>query len=238
MRIWRQYQSWLTQQGFQAGSIARSRDRITFSGSAGQFSSAFGAPMHYFSVQGARHFAPSNELTLPAALASSVLAVTNVSDFRPKSTLKRVAPAYTSAQTGSHYLTPKDISTIYDVNAAYSAGYTGTGQTIAVIGQSAVLTGDITNFQTLAGVPVRAPQLVLVPGSGASTRYTDDESESDLDLEYSSALGSGATVYFVYTGSSNNYDVSDALTYAITNRVASIITISYGYCELANSTPS
>ncbi len=228
-------QSWLTQQGFEAGAIARSRDRIAFSGSAGQFSSAFGAPLHYFNVQGVKHFAPAADLTLPAALSSSVMAITNVSDFRPKSSLKRVAPEYTSAQTGSHYLTPKDIATIYDVNAAYSAGYTGTGQTIAVIGQSAVLTGDITTFQTLSGVPVRVPQLVLVPGSGASTRYTDDESESDLDLEYSSALGRGASIYFVYTGSSYNYDVSDALTYAITNRVASIITLSYGYCELANS---
>ncbi len=228
-------QSWLTQQGFEAGAVARSRDRITFSGSAGQFSAAFGAPLHYFNVQGAKHFAPASDLTLPAALSPSVMAITNVSDFRPKSSLKRAAPEYTSAQTGSHYLTPKDISTIYDVNAAYSAGYTGTGQTIAVIGQSAVLTGDVTTFQTLSGVPIRVPQLVLVPGSGASIRYTDDESESDLDLEYSSALGRGASIYFVYTGSNYNYDVSDALTYAITNRVASIITLSYGYCELANS---
>ena len=228
-------QAWLSQQGFQTGAIGRGRDRVSFSGSAAQFTAAFGAPLHYFNVQGEKHFAPATELTLPAALASSVLAVSNVSDYRPKTSMKRVAPEYTSAQTGSHFLTPKDISTIYDVNAAYNAGYTGTGQTIAVIGQSSVLTGDITNFQTLVGVPVRAPQLVLVPGTGGSVIYAGDESESDLDLEYSSALGRGATVYFVYVGSDNNHDVSDALVYAITNRVASIITISYGYCELANS---
>ncbi len=69
----------------------------------------------------------------------------------------------------------------------------------------------------------QAPELPLsLPG---------DESESDLDLEYSGAIAPGATIYFVYVGSSANFSVFDALTYAIDARTAPVITISYGSCE-------
>jgi subtilase family serine protease len=119
------------------------------------------------------------------------------------------------------------------MNAAYSAGYTGIGQSIAVVGQSAVLTSDVTNFQTNANVPVRPPNLVLMPGTGVSQRYAGDESESDLDLEYTSAIAKNATIYFVYTGSSPNYGAFDAMVYAITNAIAPIVSVSYGTCEIA-----
>ncbi len=224
--------AWLGTHGLQVGAVARSRDRISFTGNAAQFASAFGTPLHYFNVGGVKHFAPAADVSVPTAIAGSVLSVENVTDFRAVSHMvQKPVAAFTSSQTGNHFLTPKDLATIYDVNAAYNAGYTGTGQSIAVIGQSAVVTADITNFQTAAGVPVRAPVYVLMPGTGTSTVYTGDESESDLDLEYSSAMAQGATIYFVYTGSSPNYGISDALNYAVTNLVAPIITLSYGYCE-------
>jgi hypothetical protein len=224
--------NWLSSHGLQVGTISRSRDRISFSGSAAQFAAAFGTPIHYYNVNGQKHFAPSGDVTLPAAIASSIASLENVTDFRAHSYMvKPATPAFTSAQTGNHFLTPKDLSTIYDINPAYTAGFNGTGQSIAVIGQSAVVTSDITNFQAAAGVPVRAPMFVLIPGSGISTPYEGDESESDLDLEYSSGIGQNATIYFVYTGSNPNDGVFQALIYAVENRVAPIITLSYGYCE-------
>ena len=116
----------------------------------------------FTTVGGEKHFAASSDLSVPAAFSSAVMTVANLSDFRPRPRVKfaapaRVNPAYTSGQTASHFVTPKDVATIYDINAAYNAGWTGSGQTIAVIGQSAVVTGDITNFQVAAGVPVRVP---------------------------------------------------------------------------------
>ena len=49
------------------------------------------------------------------------------------------------------FLTPDDVATIYDVNPAYSAGYTGKGQSIAVVGQSSVAVTDVENFQNALG---------------------------------------------------------------------------------------
>jgi subtilase family serine protease len=231
-------QDWLQQQGFTVDEVSRNRSVIRFSGSVTQIESAFGTEMHYFNVAGAKHFAPASDLSVPAAFASAVMTVANLTDFRPSSHAKFLAPVratalFTSGQTSSHYVTPKDVATIYDINAAYNAGWTGSGQTIAVIGQSAVVTGDITNFQAAAGVPVRSPTTTLVPGTGSSQVYTSDEGESDLDLEYTSAIARGATIDFVYTGSSPNYGSFDAFTYAVTQNIAPIISISYGSCELA-----
>jgi subtilase family serine protease len=236
-------ESWLQTQGFGIDAVSRSRNRIVFSGTAGMVASAFGAPLHYFkssSASGAAetHFAPASDLTLPAALSSSVMAITNLSDFRPHPHIKfrgpqGARPAFTSSQTGSHFLTPGDIATIYDVGPAYSAGFTGSNQSIAIIGQSDVSLTDISNFQTAVNIAAKAPILVLVPNTGTSTTYTGDEAESDLDLEYSSTMAMGAQVYFVYSGSDTNADVFTALEYAVDERIAPIISSSYGACETA-----
>ena len=230
-------EGWLQQQGFTVSGVSRSRNRITFSGSVGQIETAFGTEMHRYSVNGESHFAPSSDLSVPAALVGSVQTVRNLSDFRPRSHV-RLAPAqtvhgnFTSAQTQAHYLTPKDVDTIYDITPAYNAGYNGTGQSIAIVGQSAVVLTDISNFQTAAGLTVKAPATpILVPGTGTSTVYTGDEMESDLDLEYSGAIAPGATIQFVYVGSDTNTSVFDALAYAVDNRLAPIISSSYGDCE-------
>ena len=75
-----------------------------------------------------------------------------------------------------------------------------------------------------------------MPGTGSSQVYSNDEGESDLDLEYTSAIARGATINFVYTGSSPNYGSFDAFGYAVTQNIAPIISISYGACELGLST--
>ena len=55
-------EAWLQQQGFSIDSVARSRNMIRFSGTAGQAEQAFQTQMHYYSVAGEKHFAPSTEL--------------------------------------------------------------------------------------------------------------------------------------------------------------------------------
>ena len=224
-------EGWLTAQGFQVTGVSNAHDRVFFSGTAAQVSAAFGTELHRFQNEaGEEHFAPMGDLSIPAALAGVVRTVSNVSSFRPHPHV-HVKPRFTSSQTGNHFLTPADLAVIYDINAVYNSGYTGSGQTIAVVGQSAINTTDITNFQTAAGVPVRAPNVVLMPGTGTSTTVTGDETESDLDLEYTSGVARGANVTFVYTGNNQNYGVFDALQYTIDNKLANIISVSYGDCE-------
>jgi subtilase family serine protease len=226
--------SWLEARGFTVLGVSPSRDRITVSGTAAQAEAAFGTSLHNFKspTETEAHFAPATDLALPTALAANVLAVNNLSSFRMKPHV-RLQPAFTSSQTGTHYIQPGDITTIYDVNAAYNSGYTGAGVNIAIVGQTAVSNTDLNNFQNAAGLPIKNPTQIIVPNSGASTTYTGDLAESDLDLEYSSAIAKGANIYFVYTGNGSSYGVFDSLNYAVQQNLAPIISISYGGCEQA-----
>jgi subtilase family serine protease len=224
-------EAWLREQDFSIDGVSRSHDRITFSGTAGQVQAAFGTELHYYNVNGKTHFAPSSDLSVPAALASVVRDVTNLSTFRPKPRFRKPRPNFTSSQSGHTFLTPKDVATIYDINPAYAAGYTGKGQSIAVVGQTSVSVTDIENFQNAAGLAVKDPTLVLVPNSGNVAEFQGDESESDLDLEYSGGIAPGASIYFVYVGDNANFSVFDSIQYAIDNDIAPIISDSYGLCE-------
>ena len=131
-------QEWLEQHGFTVNSVSPSKSHITFSGTIAQIEATFGAELHHYDVGGKKHFTPSADLAIPAALSSIVQAVKNLSSFKPHPQVKfrtpqlAPRPEFTSGQTGNHFLTPKDVATVYDINPAYDAGYTGAGQSIAV----------------------------------------------------------------------------------------------------------
>ncbi len=233
-------ETWLEQQGFSIDHVANSRNAISFSGTVAQAEAAFQTQIHHYSINGITHIANATALSIPTAFAGVVLSVRNISDFRPHPLHRlrsagAITPQYTftSGTTQYHFLAPGDFAVIYDLNPLYSSGYTGSGETIVITGQSAIETSDITNFQSAAGLTQKAPTITLVPGTGTST-ITDtdgDEDESDLDLEWSGAVARGATIDFVYVGNNQNYSVFDSIQYAIDNDIGSIISTSYGACE-------
>jgi subtilase family serine protease len=232
-------QTWLEQQGFSIDGVSNSHNAISFSGTVAQVEAAFQTQIHHYNINGVTHTANSTPLSVPSAFAGVVLSVRNISDFRPHPLhrLRRpaVSPQYTFTSGGVqyHFLAPGDFATIYDLNSLYSAGYTGSGETIVLVGQSAIETSDITNFQKAAGLTQKAPTITLVPGTGTSELEDSDgdEDESDLDLEWSGAVATGATLNFVYVGNNLNYSVFDSIQYAIDNDLGSIISTSYGACE-------
>jgi subtilase family serine protease len=234
-------ESWLQDQGFSIDSVSRSHNMIHFSGTVGQVEQTFQTEMHFYnSPGGTKNFAPSTRLSIPAALSGIVLNVGNLDTFRPQAhVIKRnalaPAPSFTSGTTGHVFFSPGDIQTTYDIKPLTGGGYTGTGQSIAVLGQSEIALSDLHNFWTASGLTVNDPVQVLVPGSGTPAFSAGDEGESDLDLEWSSATAYGATVFFVYTGNNTNYGVFDSAQYAVDQRIANIMTLSYGACELGLS---
>ncbi len=234
-----QVESWLQQQGFSIDSTARSRNMIRFSGTVNQVEQAFSTQMHYYQSGGTRHFAPSTGLSVPAALAPIVAGIRNLDNFRPRPQHITPHAAFTSGQSHNVFFAPGDIATVYDVAPLYSASVNGTGQSIAIAGQSAIQVTDVENFQSASGLTKKDPTLVLVPGTGDSTVLADgDEGESDLDVEWSGALAPGANVVFVYTGSNNAFGVFDSVQYAVDELIAPIISLSYASCETELNTSS
>lgn len=226
-------EAWLQSYGFRIDNVGRSRDRITFSGTAAQVREAFGTELHSYRQAGEVHFAPSGALTLPASLASATQTVLHLSNFRPKPSVKAIPkaqPAYTSATTQAHYLTPIDIYTMYDATSFYNQQTLGEGQAVAIVGQSFVNTSSIGSFQTYLtrATPI---SLVLVPDSGPEAISPGDEGESEIDLEYASGIAATSNVFFVFVGANQNYGVYDALAFAISQDIAPVVSISYSTCE-------
>jgi subtilase family serine protease len=236
--------SWLQAQGFTVNRVARGRNMLWFTGTVSQIETVFRTEMHHYRLNGESHYAMAVEPAVPAALGDVVLGVHNVSSFRPKARVHyRSVPAdqvkanFTSNLSGNHYLIPADFAKIYDVPTTSD----GTGQKIAIVGQSAVNNSDLSAFRSAANLPAltvppaASPNFIptLVPNTGASTVVSGDVGESSLDLEWAEGVAKGVTEIFVYTGKSpnTNANVFDAFIYAINQNLAPIISSSYGNCE-------
>jgi subtilase family serine protease len=240
---------WLQSQGFTVTRVANSRNQVFFEGTVAQVESAFHTEIHNYLVEGELHYANASEPSVPAPLAGMTLGLHNLHNFQPKPRIKvrnmmfnEIHSHLTSHVSGSHFLTPADFATIYDIQALYSAGVDGTGETIAVIGQSAISLTDIHNFRNAAGLAANDPTLLLVPGSGASTTCSGDEGESDLDLEWTVGIAKKASVTLVYVGlgtgttcANRTFGAFDALQYSVDQNIAAFISNSYGLCENTNS---
>jgi subtilase family serine protease len=229
-------QAWLKSQGFAIESSGS--ESVVFSGSVSQVESAFHTQMHHYTLGKRQYFANATAITLPRSLAGMVRGIGHLNSLRPTPLHRTQAsmqlrPDLTTTD-GSHYMVPADVQTIYDVNPIYSAGYTGAGQTIAVVGQSLVDPADIALFHKAFGGNANLI-MTLVPFTGNSAvTSADDEGESDLDIEYSGSIAKDATVNFVFVGNDGTSDAFDAMAYAIRFAIAPIISISYGTCETMN----
>jgi subtilase family serine protease len=231
--------TWLQAQGFTVTQTARSRTWVSFSGTAAQVQGAFQTEIHHFSLNGETYYANATEPSVPSALAEVVLGFRSLDNYRlkPRSVVRRVSsslkPNFTSSVSGNHFLAPGDFATIYDVNALYSGGIDGTGQSIAVMGQTALYNNgsDITAFRTAAGLSANSPTLMLVPGSSNPGVISGDIDEASLDVEWAGAVAKNTTVIFVYANPNTGKGVLDSLVYTIDQNLAPVITISYGACE-------
>ncbi len=223
--------AWAQSQGLTVDSISRNRNEISVSGTVGQIEYALKTELHNYSINGEHHFANATDVALPAAFASQVLSVRGLDDFRPKSRVRKASPRFTSSISGNHFVIPGDFATIYDLGPLYTMGLDGAGQTIAVVGQTAVNLTDIDAFRSASGLTKYDPTLFLVPNTGTSQVFNTDLGEADLDIEWSGGVAKNAAILFVYVGNSPTKNVFDALQYAIVNNVAPVISISYGNCE-------
>jgi subtilase family serine protease len=220
--------SWIESKGFTVNETARGRMWITFTGAARLVESTFHTEIHEYAVDGKNYYANATDPLLPDAIATVVLGFRSLHNFplKPRILHSKMAQ-FTSSITGNHFLTPDDFATIYNIKAAYGAGLDGTGQTIAVMGQTDIVLNDIRTFRSVSGLPVNDPGEILVPSGSNPGIVDDDMVEADLDLEWAGAVAPKANI--LYVNSSNG--VLDSLQYTIDQNLAPVLSISYGDCE-------
>jgi subtilase family serine protease len=240
--------AWLQSNGFTVKQVARGRDFIVFSGSAAQIAAALKTEIHRYQVNGETHYANMAPPAIPENLAALVDGFRGLDDFRPTSAMHGIGsrgawPAieiagatpspdwYSQKYPDINIVAPADLATIYNVHPFYDNGIDGSGQLIAVAGDSAIDLTDIEIFRQAFGLPFNNPKTILLPGSD-DPGINGDIGEADLDLEWSGAIARNATLIYVY-----GTDAFAAAFYAIDQALAPVLSLSFGECEL-RITPS
>ena len=220
---------------------------VDFSGTAKQVREAFHTEIHHFKVNGEMHVANTSDPQIPAALAPAVAGVISMHDFRPHA-MKTDRSKYTYSGSTKTYqaLVPGDLAAIYNLNPLFDSGYTGRGQTIAVIEDTNLYSAaDWTAFRSAFGLDQYTsgslPTVHPAPANGTNNCsdpgvLSGDDGEAILDAEWASAAAPDAAIQVAACG--NTRSTFGGLI-AIENLVNSanppaIVSISYGECEALN----
>lgn len=261
--------SWLQSEGLTVNKVSNGRTMIDFSGTAGTIQSAFHTSIHkYIYPSGEQHWANSSDPEIPAALASAIVGVNRLNDFRPKrmsrnsgtfhkqlnsNKARPTSPQFTEAGFGCYgngsdcyIVAPYDFAKIYNVTPLWNAGTTGSGQTIAIVSDSDVVTSDYTQFRSIFGLPALTLTRVLPTNVNPGVQNcsaNSDELEAIIDVEWAGSVAPGAQIDLVIspTGGENCTNVAGetgfdfggdySAQYVVDNNTAPILSDSYGECE-------
>ena len=143
-------------------------------------------------------------------------------------------------------LGPGDFAAIYNENPLLTTGISGhvidgTGQTIAIVGDSEICTAsspdfngcsvdDVANFRSLFGLSTtNLPTVIL---DGPDPGFNPDEVEGDLDVQWSGAIAPGAAIDFVIAeGTEVSAGTDLAAEYIVDNNLAPVLSESFSQCE-------
>jgi hypothetical protein len=252
---------WLTSQGFQVNRVATGRTVIEFSGTAGAVRQAFHTEIHRYVVKGEEHWANASDPQIPAALKPVVAGFASLNNF-PKKPMYRLLGTFSRSKAtgkvqplftfpyGTGYLLgvgPGDFATIYNVAPLWAAGTDGTGQQIAVVAQTNINMQDVADFRGMFSLPALSAQSNSLCQSPQTTPLVPvniclngpdpgiipgDETESDLDVQWSGGVAEGATIDLVVSESTEvTAGVDLSALYIIDNNLAPVMSESYGLCE-------
>jgi hypothetical protein len=252
---------WLQQHGFQINHISSGRTVIEFSGIEFQVEQAFHTQIHQFVLpNGEQHWANVSDPQIPAALAPAVAGIEALNNFKAKrfshsagvisrdkttGQLTANSPLFTlggncGVQSHCYGVGPHDFAKIYNINSSWSANppLDGTGQTIAIVGETDINPQDVADFRNFFGLPAYrqpgGPTLNIIHNGIAPGILNDgEETEADLDVEWSGAVAKGASVDFVVSATTEtSLGVNLSALYIVDNNLAPVMSESYGFCEL------
>ncbi len=254
---------WLKASGLTVTGV--NQHYISVSGDKAAVEKAFNTELHNYTRAGHVYHAPSRPASVPASLDGAVLTVSGLDNAPkkashddtlppPEAVFKNSGPF--STYYGSHLATslppaygapvPYNVKgyTGKQLRAAYGAGrYTGKGVTVAITDAyaSPYIAKDAAEYAKRNGdAPYRTGQLTQVLPSDY-TNTTDCGAagwygEETLDVEAVHAVAPAANITYVGSASCMDSDLLDSLNKVVDNRLADIVSNSWGDIE-ANETP-
>ena len=226
---------WLGGQGLVVDEIAQGGTWVRFHGTASNVSKAFATEIRNYTIDGVTNYGNASDPAVPKSLGPMVASIRGLHSVRMKPAARKLpAPQYNTGG-GTHYLSPEDIGTIYNVSALASQGIDGTGQTIAIVGATTITLDDTVAFRAKFNQPVG--KFVLRSGPSPAGVDTNAQFEAAVDLQWAGAVAPGATLLYV-----SDVSIEEAIGFIIDNGLAPVISSSYAegnfgfssYCDASD----
>ena len=243
---------WLQSHGLRVNKVYTNQMVIDFSGTAGQVGAAFHTQIGQLQVGGESHIANMSDPMIPASLSPVVAGIFSLNDFKPhamnrpisKYTFSGCTPGAASpTEPGTCYaMTPQDTQTVYNLTPLYNAGYSGQGQTIALVEDTDTYGGaaDWDTYRSTFGLATAFPLGTYTqshPGGCTDPGTNADDGEAAIDVEVASSVAPSAAIELI---SCEGGAVTFGGLIAMQNLVngpgpyPGVMSISYGVCEAFN----
>lgn len=254
--------SYLESEGFTVNFVSPGSDLIDFTGTAAQVEHSFQTQIHNVQItNGDLRFAAIKPTTIPSALAPAIIGFVSLSNATPprpmlhKPLSDEQTAAFLSQVRGpraqntepiggvtNYDVGPQDFYTIYNENPLLSAStpINGAGQTVALLEETDINTGDITRFRATFNVLPNTPTITVDHGAGSvacndpgilKKRSDDEEGEAILDAEWAGAVAPSANLLFMACKSTSTAGIFLSAEAVIYNNLADTISLSYGEYE-------
>src|ERR1700693_2408433 len=238
---------WLSSQGFVDIQVGPGRTAVEFSGNVGQVRNTFHTEIHQYEVNGESYLANATDPQIPAALAAVISGIVSLHNFPVQSHLHQIGTFQKSLKTGDtkplftfpgclsncYAVGPADFATIYNTAPLLSGSpkIDGTGQGIAIVGQSNINPQDVIDFRTMFGLPVNFPASNIIQ-NGPDPGINSEESEAALDVQWAGAVAPGAQIHLVTSESTETTSgVHLSALYIVDHNLDPVMSESYGGCE-------
>jgi kumamolisin len=237
-----QVESWLQSNGLAVTQTYANHLMVDAQGTVGQIEAMLGVTIDKYQLSAGGKtlvfYAPDRDPTVDGSVSAIVQAITGL-DTYPRFH-KSISTDTNGTAHGTPAYLPQDFANAYDVNPLWSAGYTGSGQSIGItLWETPPADVVLQTFASRTGANVATVangRLHVIPvDGGTDASISPDDGEAGLDIEYSSGMAPGATINFYEAptdsmGNPTDQGLLDALNLAGTqgNRQ---ITNSWGGCE-------
>lgn len=205
---------------------------LTVTGQAGSVEHVLGISIHRFVPRdGTPFYSALTAPAVPASLAGAVIAVTGLDDYQ-----RDLTSAIPTADVNG--VTPKDMTTFYDITPLRTAGLDGTGQTVVFI-EWAVPTMGVLDAWANKFTPDSPFNVVVhqdatawgAPVAAGDKPYYNLAGEASLDLEVVHGIAPGAReVVYAFSDSSAIPDVITTIASQFPHAILSS-SISAHECE-------
>jgi subtilase family serine protease len=217
--------SWLRDQGFSVTFKDRLHTNVIVSGKVSTAARAFGASFARVATADGEFTSAISAPSLPQEIAGGVL---SIEGLQPHVLMHPPSKNATAVTNVNGAVTPSDVAVAYNLPAGVDGNgvpYTGTGQAIAILMDSAPSMSDLNTFWNDVGATFPAANFSVENVGGGATSSTDQD-ESNLDSEWVTAMAPGARVIFYSMPSMTAGDLVTALTQVETDGIAAIVTYS------------